>query len=239
MAPELGRIPEQLQHLIETEAPPNISDLKTKAEAALAANDFQQLNELSSKIIQMRISYHQDLQAAIEPLHAFIEKYQLGEIFISAEKLTALDKATITIDIVDSEVDSTFTKKRPNASILALIDTIALDKNKNTFVYNTVDEIAVRMLLPENATDTLALKRAKSTYSYAKSTIAKATVEDAQILGVQSIKEVYSHKMETEKNPDKLKFFQTAIEVYGEMKPEDFVKNVLNRFLPTPKNKPS
>jgi hypothetical protein len=229
MAPEARSIFGKLQELLTVSHESQMTNLQEKAARALREEKYEELSLLTGELKKGQIA-GQELYSAFGIIYELFDDHpQFGSVDIP---ISALTQAEIEIKqnehhvlpeqpIIKDEITST-----SGSLILEL-----LQNEKGEFLYISYDQIIEAMLPPEKRQDDQAKKTAKSRHSYAKSMISQAILEDARSQNAKNIKELLEPKIsKTKEGDDYRKFYQTAVNLYGNLKPEEFVKIVMNRF---------
>lgn len=229
MSPKAKEVPNILLDIFQDTVKPDVRDLKDKIQLALVANDFAQVNALTLQILETQANFNREIAESLRRVGEVLIKYNAGDIFIAPDKFSPFTQIEQQIDTAVGIVqESTEKKLVKNGHILSLIDTLQRNPD-NTFLY-TRKEILQRMIPLQHKDDPEAKIKASSCYSYTKSTIAKQTLEAAEAMSAHSIGEVYRDRIKTAKNTIWISYYEKAIELYGDMSPEEFIETVLNRF---------
>jgi hypothetical protein len=255
MSPEAKKVPGLLGEIFK-QFGPKVPDLKDNAMKLTDSGRYAEAMSVLSELTKAQ-EFEPELKAALVPLSEFIDKW-LPSVFIPDSQVPFLSQSEVVIDHVIPEIkepeapvshpvtdkpteikkskkDKPAKTEVENVNYTHLALALVLDKNEDgTFKYSYQE---VLTYLAENAH--ISKKVAEGRMSFAKSYVGTALIREAKQSGLQTVGEVCGLNLKTIKSPSWRKFYETALTLYGDMSPNDFVEKVLTRFKAAKKSKQS
>lgn len=239
MSPEPEQILSALQNGLETASglipSAQVKDLEQSLQEAVTARDYSRVAIISQQLAtnEGKTALRSDIQQAFRPIRQLVERLGLEntDIKLSIPEIVAVEliKASVATSTIRKD-------KRRNEDVYVDCAQVVMAKaltlkERGSFVYRKAEDVYKQALQPKRNTKE-DIKKAKHYYLSTVYTLTSLVKKIAEKTEAKNIDQVVSNLFTLQKINDQnwIEFYEYIKKEYGELKPQEFIEKVLQRF---------